>query len=80
MTLLTLFKIVRMLFHLIFIAGWLMIFIIYYIILLTLFRCYFANTIQDCSNVVSSYIYCRLVNDIYYLLHYFTNTIQVLLC
>ena len=40
----------------------------------------FTKTIQDCSNINSSCIYCRLVNDVYYLLYYFTNTIQVLLC
>ena len=69
MTLLKLFKIVRMLFHLVFIAGWLIMFIIYYITLLTLFKCYFTNTIHDCSNVISSFIYCRLANDviIYYI-------------
>ena len=87
-TLLTLFKcyftntfhkIFRMLFHLVFIAGWLMMFIVYYITLLTLFNCYFTNTIHDCSNVVSSCIYCRLVNDACYLLYYCTNTSQVLL-
>ena len=55
-------------------AKHLMMFIIYYITLLTPFICYFTNTIQDCSNVFSSYIYCRLANYVYYLLQY--NTIQ----